>query len=116
MVEVIRSQNRSPQSRLQGLDNWNVRAETRAELRRFCEELALGKVSRGRTISESRQTKYLDVLKVPLEFFHKPTIRLTARDIERFEKALRADQIQSRLKQAPCLCPRLQAQLGLPHV
>src|SRR2546425_206615 len=101
MVEVIRTQDRSPQSRLQGLDNWNVRAETRAELRRFCEELALGKVSRGRTISESRQTKYLDVLKVPLEFFNKPTIRLTARDIERFEKALRTDQMQSRLKQAP---------------
>src|SRR5205809_4937251 len=101
MVEVIRTEDRSTQSRLQNIDNWKVGVATRAELRRFCEELALGKVSRGRAISESRQSKYLDVLKVPLEFFNKPTIRLAAKDIARFEKALRADQIQSRLKQKP---------------
>ena len=101
MVEVIRTQDRSPQSRLKGLGRWKVHAATRAEVRRFCEELALGKVNRGRTISGSRQSKYLDVLKVPLEFFNKPTIRLSVKDIERFEKALSTDQIQSRLKHTP---------------
>jgi hypothetical protein len=94
MIEVNKTRNRSPSSRLQGLDKWNVGGGTRAELRRFCEELALGKVSRGRRISGSRQSKYLDVLKVPLEFFNKPTNRLSAKDIERFEKALSTDQIQ----------------------
>jgi integrase/recombinase XerD len=61
-------------------------------------ELDMGKVNRGRRISESRQTRYLDLLKTPLEFFNKPTDKLSHQDIERFEKALATDRIQTRLK------------------
>ena len=64
-------------------------------------ELELGKVNRGKRISEGRQAKYLDLLKVPLEFLHKPTTRLGGADIERFERDLTSDNIQSHLKSKP---------------
>lgn len=60
----------------------------------------MGKVNRGRKISEARQVKYLDILRIPLEFFNKPTGRLKLKDIETFEKALSSNAIQSRIKEA----------------
>jgi len=39
----------------------------------------------------TRQSKYLDVLRAPLEFFKKPTSKLTLKDVENFEKALDDD-------------------------
>src|SRR2546426_1546933 len=100
MVEIIRTNNRNLVPRLEGVAKWDVPSVIRAEIRRFCEELALGKVNRSRKISESRQSKYLDLLKVPLEFFNKPTNRLRTKDIEQFENALSTDRIQSHLKRA----------------
>jgi len=101
MLEIIKTQQRRLAPRLEGLAHWKVPAQTRRELRRFVQELALGKVNPGRKISEARQSKYLDLLKVPLEFLAKPTPRFTPKDIERFEQALTTDRIRSRLKQAP---------------
>jgi len=101
MVEIIRICRSGIGARLQHLDRWKVPESVRREIARFIEELALGKVNAGRRICERRQAKYLDLLKVFLPFFNKPTHRLTARDIEHFEKALAADQIQSRIKGRP---------------
>src|SRR6266852_7096167 len=98
MVDVIKIHKRGLQTRLMGVTNWKIAPQTRAEVLQFGEELALGKVNKGKKISESRQTKYLDMLKIPLEFFNKPTGQLTERDVENFEKALSGDVIKSRLK------------------
>src|SRR5438445_3201480 len=83
------------------LQRWNIPRGVKCEVERFLDELALGKVNRGKKISEHRQLKYLHALRTPLEFFNKPTTQLTLRDIERFEKALSAGQLRTRLKANP---------------
>jgi len=98
MVEAIKIHNRSFKPRLKSISRWNIPASTQRELFRFLDELALGKVNRGRKISEARQVKYLDMLRVSLEFFNKSTRRLNIKDIEVFEKALSSNAIQSRIK------------------
>jgi len=101
MAPVIKIHNRCLPARLEGISRWQVPETTRRELRRFVEQLALGKVNPGKQICEARQVKYLDLLKIPLQFFRKPTDRITVRDIERFEKALSTDQVRSWQKDAP---------------
>ena len=101
MESVIKTCVRNLPSALRSLDTWRIPATTRSELRRFIDDLALGRVNRGTRISEARRLKYLNLLKAPLEFLNKPTPRLTPRDIERFEKALASDQVQSRWKHQP---------------
>jgi len=101
MIVRIRPYDRYLEMRKKSTQRWKVATPVRVELLRFVAELELGKVNRGRKISESRQAKYLDLLKVPLEFFGKPTARLRVADVERFAGALNSDQIQSRLKGKP---------------
>jgi len=101
MILKIRAHRRYLSTRKQGVSRWRVPAQVRREVLAFINDLDLGKVNRGKRISEGRQAKYLDSLKVPLEFMAKPTRKLKQKDIERFEKALKSDTIQSRLKQKP---------------
>ena len=96
MVEPIIVHRRSIRSRMTSLSRWRIRPEERRALCRFLEELALGKVNKGRRISESRQCKYLDILRPPLEFFRKPATRLATGDIERFETVLASGTLLSR--------------------
>lgn len=84
----IEIHNRSVGKRKEGIINWNISKDDKKDLLRFLEELGLGKVNKGRKITESRQSKYLDSLRTPLEFFNKPTKKLTDKDVEAFEKAL----------------------------
>ena len=91
----IEIHNRSIAPRKESLMLWNVPQEEKKSILKFLDELALGKVNKGYKISESRQSKYLDVLRAPLEFFNKPTSKLTLKDIETFEKALCSGQIKS---------------------
>lgn len=95
MIAPLVIYNRSIDSRIASLAKWRIGPQERHALRRFLDELALGKVNRGRRISQSRQCKYLDVLRIPLEFFGKPATRLTPKDVERFEKALAGGTITS---------------------
>src|SRR5512136_726510 len=101
MIQRIRAHKRYLATRKRSIHRWKIPAVVRAEVVRFVEELELGKVNRGKRISEGRQAKYVDLLRVPLEFIGKPSARLRVADIERFEKALCTDQIQSRLKGKP---------------
>jgi integrase len=101
MIQKIRAHERYLSTRKRGISRWKVPALVRTEVLRFVEELELGKVNRGKRISEGRQAKYLDLLRVPLEFFSKPSARLRLAHVERFEKALSTDRIQSRLKGKP---------------
>jgi integrase len=78
------------------IKDWKIPRQEQRCLERFLDELELGRVNKGRKISESRQLKYLDLLKVPLEHFSKSAPRITLKDVERFEKALSTGFILSR--------------------
>lgn len=77
------------------LARWKIPESTRREILQFLNELALGKVNRGRKISDRRQLKYIEMLRIPMLFFNKATPRLTVPDVERFEKALATGHIAS---------------------
>ena len=86
---------------MNSIKTWSIPETTKHELACFIDDLELGKVNRGRRISESRRLKYLDLLKVPLEFWNTPTEDLSLTDVESFERALNSGQIVSKLKNEP---------------
>ena len=100
MAVRIEIHDRSVQTRKLAIAVWNVPADEKQALLRFLEELELGKVNKGKKISESRQSKYLDVLRPPLEFFGKTASEIRTSDVEDFEKALGSGRIQSNRGQA----------------
>ncbi|MCG3148192.1 MAG: Tyrosine recombinase XerC [Verrucomicrobiae bacterium] len=83
-----------------GITQWRVPQSTRKELLQFISDLELGKVNRGRKISDAAQVKYLNMLKISLEFFQRPTARLTLKHVEEFERALSTDRIRCKRKDA----------------
>ncbi|HJX49878.1 MAG TPA: site-specific integrase [Candidatus Nanoarchaeia archaeon] len=87
--------NRNLDKRKEGIKEWKISSEDKKDLIKFLDDLGLGKVNKGTKISEQRQLKYLDLLKIPLTFFNKPTSKLTLKDIESFEKALSSDKLKT---------------------
>ncbi len=77
MVEIMVSGRSNIKRRLNSLSRWTMPASVREEVSRFIEELALGKVNAGRRISERRQAKYLDLLKLESETFSPRRERFT---------------------------------------
>jgi len=100
MAPPIEIHDRDIELRKQGIQQWRIAANDKKSLVRFLEELELGKVNKGRKITSSRQCKYLDVLRTPLEFFGKPVAKIALRDIESFEKALSTGMLHSRKGQS----------------
>jgi integrase len=101
MAERIRIDHGSLESGKRLLGQWQIPQSVKRELLGFLDDLALGKVNRGRKLSPQRQLKYLYALRTPLEFFHKPTARLVLRDIEEFEKAISAGRLKTRQTRRP---------------
>jgi integrase len=96
MVNVrIDIHNRGIKLRRKKIDKWKVPDAVKKNILRFLDELELGKVNKGVKISESRQSKYLDMLRIPLQFFNKQESKLTLKDIELFEKALSSGKIKT---------------------
>ena len=95
MAIKLEIHNRGLATRLESLQDWNIPATEKKALLRFLDELALGRVNKGQKISESRQVKYLDVLRAPLEFLQLSTEKLTIKHIERFEKELSSGLLKS---------------------
>ncbi len=95
MNKKIRIHKRGIASRKKNLVKWKIPEQSKKSLLKFLGELELGKVNKGMKISESRQSKYLDVLKIPLEFWNKPENKLTMKDIEAFEKAISSGKIKT---------------------
>ena len=89
------------EKRKKQISQWKIPVSTKREFLEFLEQLELGKVNRGRKISATRQLKYISMLKLPLEYLNKPTVRLTVADLERFEKALSSGQLISPLRNHP---------------
>jgi hypothetical protein len=82
MNEKIAIHKRGLKARLDSLGSWAVPDGVKRDLRAFLDDLELGKVNKGRKISESRRLKYLDMLKPSLEFWNKPTEALELADVE----------------------------------
>ena len=93
-IEIVQ---RTIEPRIKSMAGWHVPESEKAKVTTFLEQLELGRVNKGRKISESRQCKYLDVLRAPLEFFGKPSSELTLQDIESFELALSKGDVHTRL-------------------
>ncbi|MBX7255930.1 MAG: tyrosine-type recombinase/integrase [Candidatus Hydrogenedentes bacterium] len=91
----------SLEARKRSLDHWRVPPSTKAELLRFLSDLELGKVNRGKKISPAAQLKYLSVLKISLEYWNRPTARLSLKHVEHFDRDLSSDRIQAKVKNAP---------------
>jgi integrase len=96
MAERIRIDHGSFEAGREKIQAWHVPASVKNEVRRFLDDLALGKVNRGRRISPQRQLKYLQALRAPLEFLHKPIAQITLRDVENFERALTSGKLANR--------------------
>lgn len=94
MVEQkISIHTRSIEPRLKSVLEWDISEEDKTDLLLFVRELGLGKVNRGKKISESRQLKYLDGLKPLFIFFDKPIGELLVSDMEKFDLALSQNKI-----------------------
>lgn len=91
----IQIHNRNLGVRKKSLKTWKISEEEKKNILKFLEDLELGKVNKGKKISEQRQLKYLDILKIPLTFFKKSMKQLEVKDMEKFEKNLSSDKIQS---------------------
>jgi integrase len=92
----IEIHERNIESRKKGVNDWNIPESVKKNIFRFLEELELGKVNKGIKISEARQSKYLDILKMPLEFWNKPENKITIKEVESFEKKLSSGDIKTR--------------------
>jgi len=76
-------------------NNWEISKDDKKDLIRFLEDLGLGQINRGKKISGTRQLKYLDMLKTPLEFLNKSSSKLNIKDIEKFDRDLTSNKILS---------------------
>lgn len=92
---------RNLKARLRSLPTWKIPEQEKKDIKQFLGDLELGKINKGKKISKGRQLKYLDILKVPLAFFNKPTSELIIKDVERFDKALSSNKIKSSHKKKP---------------
>jgi integrase len=88
-LEKVGIHIRSLESRKKGvLENWKIPEQDKKDIFLFLNDLALGKVNKGKKISEARLIKYLDYFRTPFEYWNKPIAKLTLKDIEAFEKYL----------------------------
>lgn len=113
MLEKIEIHDRSVDARRGRVSDWNISHQDKKDIQRFLDELELGKVNKGRKVSVSRQSKYLDILRVPLEFIGKPVSKFTLKDIEEFEKALSSGKIKSNKKTAYSASTKVDLRRGL---
>lgn len=84
-----------------GISRWRIPESEKRELIRFLEELALGRVNKGRKLADKTVAKYLHVLRVPLEFLNKPSYRITLSNLKDFEKAIGSGGLKSARKKKP---------------
>lgn len=96
----IQIHQRNVEARIKSSKDWDISSEDKKDFTKFLNDLGLGKVNRGFKISRARQLKYLDLLRTPLEFWGKPTSKLTLKDVEEFEKAISNDKIKSKAGRA----------------
>lgn len=89
---------RNLDKRIKGLKSWKIADEEKPFLVKFIKDAEIGKVNRSKRIGESRQLKYLELLKIPLTYWNKPFTKLVMKDVETFEHSLISNKIKSKKK------------------
>lgn len=84
-IQKVSIHNRNIEARIKALDNWKISNEDKEDLLEFLKDLSLGKVNRGRQITEARQLKYLDTLKPVFVYLKKPISKITLKDMENLD-------------------------------
>lgn len=85
---------RNIEARLKALVKWDIQKGDREDLILFLKDLSIGRVNKGRKISEARQLKYLDTLKPAFLYFKKPIGQITVKDMENFDLDLSKNNIK----------------------
>jgi len=86
-------QIRNVEVRLKAVQSWEIAAEDKKAIPLFLKDLSIGKVNLGHKISNSRQLKYLDSLKVALTHLQKSSSKFIVKDIENLDIGLSTNQI-----------------------
>lgn len=81
--------------RIKTIQKWNIPKQDKKDIVKFLKDMSIGKVNRGKKISEMRQIKVINLLKIPLNFFNKSIKKLSQKNIEKFEYALTSDKIKN---------------------
>ena len=71
MAIKIEIHNRSYDSSREGVKNWKIPKREIELFLEFLDELALGRVNKGKKISVNRLCKYISTMKMPLEHWGK---------------------------------------------
>lgn len=94
MAVKINIHNRSYDSSREKINQWKIPKKEINKFSEFLDELALGRVNKGKKISESRLCKYISMMKMPLEYWNKELEKIKLDDIKKFEKDLTAGKIE----------------------
>jgi len=83
------------ESRRHLLNQWKAPEQIKKDMSIFFDDLALGKVNKGKRIADATRLKYLYLLRTPLEFINKPIQKIIKTDIENFERAVSSGNLKS---------------------
>jgi len=96
MAVKIDIHNRSFNSTRESVNNWKIPKKEIDKFLDFLDELALGRVNKGKKISQNRLCKYVTSMKMPLEYWGKELEKIKLEDIKKFEKDLTPGKIKTR--------------------
>jgi integrase len=82
----IHERDQALENRIAKMEEWKIAEEDKEDIPKFLKDAGMGKVNRGKKISETRQMKYLSVIKTILEQLGKPVSEITLKDTEALEK------------------------------
>jgi integrase len=94
-VKIDIHNNNEFERKLIQLESWKIPDSTKKELKEFIEKAEIGQVNEGKRLSKRTLTKYLTLLKTPLEILNKQTSKITKEDIERFDKQFSKKNLKS---------------------
>lgn len=81
-------------ARIASVKTWCISAKDKRDIVAFLRDLSIGKINLGYKISESRQLKYLGILKIALEHIKKESSTLSVKDMERLDLDLTKNMLK----------------------
>jgi len=81
--------------------NPKISKEEKEDIKEFLRLAKLGRINKGLKLTDSRCLKYINVLRIPLEYFTNNTNDLTLKEVERFDEDLCNDLIRNKQNNKP---------------
>jgi len=78
------------------IKTWEIPDVEKKKFIEFLDEMALGRVNKGKKIGENRLCKYISMLRVPFEFWNKSMTTLTLQDVKNFEQDFSSGKIKTK--------------------